>query len=137
MGYRKIGVTASEMMAMREQGLSNKDIANLLEINPLTVRRYIGNQPERRMENMAAFKESKPKKMEEETVETPEIKRATDEVIVRRELLCSRNGNVAVNVDYINRIAEFDVNAMSFDELADFATFVVGMVERIRKEGKQ
>jgi predicted transcriptional regulator len=137
MGYKRIGVTASEMMAMREQGLSNKDIANVLEINPLTVRRYIGCQPQRRMENMAAFKENKPNTVEVETVETPEIKRAVDEVVVRKEMLSSRSGNVAVNVDYISHTAEFDVAAMTFDELEDFATFVIGMVERIRKEAKK
>lgn len=41
---RKLGVSVSEMLHMREQGLSNKDIANLLEISYPTVLRYIGPQ---------------------------------------------------------------------------------------------
>lgn len=135
MAYKKIGVTASEMMAMREQGLSNKDIANLLEINPLTVRRYIGPQG-KRMESMAAFKESKPKVDGLEEVETPEIKMAVDEIVVRNQLLSSKNGNVVASVDYIAHTVELDHTALTFDELAEFATFVIGMVERIRKEAK-
>ena len=136
MAYKRIGVTASEMMAMREQGLSNKDIANLLEINPLTVRRYIGPQGGR-MESLAAFKEDKPKVVEAEPeVETPEIKAAVDQIVVRNELLSSKNGNVVANVDYIAHTVELDSATLTFDELAEFATFVIGMVERIRKEAK-
>lgn len=52
--YRKIHVTASEMLEMRKQGMSNHDIAKSLDISPETVRRYIGKQGER-MENLAAF----------------------------------------------------------------------------------
>lgn len=134
---KRIGVTASEMMAMREQGLSNKDIANLLEINPLTVRRYIGCQPQRHMENLAAFKEKpKEKEREVETVETPNIKRAVDEIVVRYEKLSTRNGNTMANVDYMYKTVELDVGTMSFDELAEFATFVIGMVERIKGVSK-
>ena len=128
---RKIDVTASEMMALRNEGYSNKDIANLLEINPLTVRRYIGCQPQRRMENMAAFKE-KPKEKEPEIVETPEIKRAVDEIVVCTERLSSKSGNVLAEVDHVTHTVSIDVEKLSFCELEDFAVFVVGMVERIK-----
>jgi predicted transcriptional regulator len=129
---RKIGVTASEMMAMREQGLSNKDIANLLEINPLTVRRYIGCQPQRRMENMAAFKETPKEKKEPETVATPEIKRAVDEIVICNERLSSKSGNAFAEVDHMTKTVSLGVDPLTFDELEDFAVFVVGMVERIK-----
>lgn len=39
-------VTISEMMSMREQGMSNQEIADALEISRVTVIRYIGAQPE-------------------------------------------------------------------------------------------
>jgi transposase len=52
--YRKIYVTASEMLEMRKQGMSNHDIAKSLDISVHTVLRYIGKQGER-MENLAAF----------------------------------------------------------------------------------
>lgn len=56
---KKIGVTKSEMLQMREQGLSNKDIAKCLDINLATVYAYIGKQGGR-MESLAAFEELKP-----------------------------------------------------------------------------
>lgn len=126
----KVGVTTSEMMALREQGLSNTDIANVLEISKATVFRYIGPQG-KCMESMAAFKE-KPK-AKEPPVETPEIKSAVDEVIVQTEYICNRSGSVKATVDYIEHTVALDVNALTFDELADFATFVIGMTERIKR----
>lgn len=59
---KKIYVTASDMMQLREQGLSNHDIARSLEVSEQTVRRYIGKQPGR-MENLEAFRDApSPKK---------------------------------------------------------------------------
>lgn len=135
MGYHKLGISKSEMLKLREQGLSNKDIANVLDIHYATVVRYIGRQPEK-MENMAAFKESAPTKPEavpeEPEVNTPEIKRAVDEIVVRTERLSSKNGNIVADVNYVYNTVELDIGVLSFDELQDFAVFVVGMVERIK-----
>lgn len=39
---RKLQITASEMLEMRKQGMSNHDIAKSLEISYPTVLRYIG-----------------------------------------------------------------------------------------------
>lgn len=41
---KKVGVSTREMLQMREQGLSNRDIANLLEIHIATVYNHIGPQ---------------------------------------------------------------------------------------------
>ena len=41
---KRVGVSQSEMMELRKQGYSNRDIANLLEISKATVARYIGHQ---------------------------------------------------------------------------------------------
>ena len=71
MPYKKVNVTPSEMRTLLEQGYSNKDIANILEVSVPTVLRYIGPQGTH-MESMAAFK--KKPKAEETQVETPEIK---------------------------------------------------------------
>lgn len=59
---RRIDITPSEMMELRNQGYSNKDIANMLDISNETVRKYIGNQG-CRMGKLAAFAD-KPKKKE-------------------------------------------------------------------------
>lgn len=135
MAYHRIGVTASEMMALREQGYSNKDIANLLEISELTVRRYIGPQG-KRMESLAAFKDNKPKKEEIPEIETPEIKRAVDQIVVYTERLSSKSGNVLADVDHVTKTVSVEIDTLSFDELEDFAVFVIGMVERIKGVNK-
>lgn len=70
---RKLDVTASDMLALREQGLSNHDISASLDISIATVRRYIGKQGGH-MEGLAAFKESPPpRKTEDKGVEMPVI----------------------------------------------------------------
>lgn len=132
---KKLEVGASEMMALRNEGYSNRDIANILEINPLTVRRYIGCQPQRNMENMAAFKDKPKKKPEPLEVETPEIKRAVDEIVVQTETVGSMNGKAIAEVNYINRTVTLVSDPLCFEDLAEFATFVVGMVEHVRARG--
>ena len=46
--YKRISeeISHNEMMQMREQGMSNKEIASALGISYATVLRYIGKQPE-------------------------------------------------------------------------------------------
>lgn len=130
MAYHKIGVSASEMMALRNEGYSNKDIANLLEISRHTVRRYIGNQTSRRMDNMAAFE--KPATKPAGPVEIPEIKRAVDEIVVQQETVGSANGNFTADVDYIGHTVLLTLDGLRFDELPEFATFIIGITERIK-----
>ena len=130
----KIGVSVNEMLEMRKQGLSNADIANLLEISRATVYRYIGGQG-CKMESMAAFEE-KPKaekpKAVEAPVETPEIKRAVDEIVVRSESVSSKSGKLKADIDYNNcSVIICDDILFTFDELPELATFVIGMTERI------
>lgn len=70
--YRKIDITPAEMLIMREDGMSNRDIANVLDISVATVRKYIGNQGGR-MDSFEAFKEKR-REVEEHTslkVEVP------------------------------------------------------------------
>ena len=64
---RKIYVTASDMMELRNQGYSNHDIAKMLDVSIATVGRYIGKQG-KRMERQAAFVDN-PKK--EKYVQAP------------------------------------------------------------------
>jgi len=44
---KRIELTVSEMRRMREDGYSNKDIANVLDVSVATVYRYIGGQGKR------------------------------------------------------------------------------------------
>ena len=45
---RKLDVTASEMLELRRQGYTNKEIAEQLEVAYATVWRYIGKEDERK-----------------------------------------------------------------------------------------
>ena len=70
--YRKIYVTASEMLEMRKPGMSNHDIAKSLDISVHTVIRYIGKQGER-MENLAAFADPPARKKRKKETEAPPV----------------------------------------------------------------
>lgn len=61
---RKLQITASEMLEMRKQGMSNHDIAKSLDISYPTVLRYIGKQGGH-MEGLDAFKDAPAPKKEE------------------------------------------------------------------------
>lgn len=71
---KKVEVSAAEMMEMRREGLSNADIAELLEISVQTVRNYIGNQG-RHMERLAVFADKRKKKQPEAEEEIRETKK--------------------------------------------------------------
>ena len=69
---RKIDVTAAEMLQLREQGMSNHDIAASLDISVATVRRYIGSQGGH-MDGYAAFKNTPTRKKTEAKEDAPVI----------------------------------------------------------------
>ena len=60
----RILFTVSELMALREEGLSNHDIAAKLDISEQTVRNYIGAQ-HKQLPRLAAFSDSEPHRTEE------------------------------------------------------------------------
>lgn len=60
----RIPFTASELMALREEGMSNHDIAAKLDITEQTVRNYIGPQ-HKQLSRLAAFADSEPHRTEE------------------------------------------------------------------------
>lgn len=127
---KKIEVSRSEMLQLREQGLSNKDIANVLEIGVATVFRYIGPQGGR-MESLAAFNEAKPK-----TVETPkEEQKPAPKAVDSLEMICERvrsaNGTFQANIEYELEVVELLGSTISFGGLAELATFIIGLAGRV------
>lgn len=127
---RKIDVSRSEMLQMREQGLSNKDIANLLEISVATVHRYIGPQG-CRMESMAAFNEFKPEKVETPEEEQKLAPMAVDSLEMVYEVVKSADGTFRAELDYESKCASILDSTVSFEQLAELATFVIGLAGRI------
>lgn len=69
---RKVMVTPSEMRTMRENGMSNHDIAKSLDISYQTVLRYIGKQ-EGHMQSYDAFKDEVKKEKKEEMVQVATV----------------------------------------------------------------
>jgi predicted transcriptional regulator len=57
------------MLRMREDGMSNRDIAKSLDISYQTVLKYIGKQG-KRMESLAGFRDAPVKKREEKQMAT-------------------------------------------------------------------
>jgi len=91
---KKLNLSKSELLAMRDQGMSNLDIAAALDVGLSSVYRIIGVQG-KRMDSYAAFG-STPTKVKAQDVLSPKVKYAPEVV---SEQLRSENGLVAV-LDY-------------------------------------
>lgn len=127
---KKIEVSRSEMLQMREQGLSNKDIANVLEISVATVFRYIGAQGGR-MENLAAFNEPKSEKVETPKEEQKPAPKAVDSLEMVYEIVKSADGTYRAEVDYESKCVSILDSTVAFDQLAELATFIIGLAGRV------
>ena len=133
---RKLGITRSEMLQLREQGLSNDDIANVLEISRAAVYRYIGKQGGR-MENLAAFNEPKKEKVETPTEEQKTPHKAVDSLEKVFEVVKSANGTYRAELDYESKaISVFD-STIGFDQMAELATFIIGLAGRVQSNGEE
>ena len=126
----KIGVSKSEMLRMREQGLSNRDIARLLEIHHATVYNYIGPQGGR-MENLAAFDEHKPEKVETPKGEQKPAPRAVDSLEMVYEVVKSMDGSFRAELDYESKCVAILDSTIGFEQLAELATFIIGLAGRV------
>lgn len=127
---RKLGVSKNEMLQLREQGYSNKDIANLLEIHYATVHRYIGAQGGR-MESLAAFDSPKEKKVEVPTEEQKPAPKAIDRLEMVYEIVKSADGTFRAELDYESKCVSVLDSTISFDQLAELSTFIIGLAGRV------
>lgn len=130
---KKIGISKSEMLHMREQGMSNKDIANVLEISKATVFRYIGPQGGR-MENLAAFDEPKTEKVETPKEEQKPAPRAVDSLEMVYDIVKSADGTYRAEVDYESKCVSILDSTIEFDKLAELATFIIGLAGRVEQK---
>ena len=130
MAKKKLGVSKSEMLQMREQGLSNRDIAKLLEIHIATVYNHIGPQGGR-IENLAAFDEPKPKEVETPKEETKDSPKAVDSLEMICETVRSANGTYQAEIEYELEIVKLLGSPISFGGLAELATFIIGLASRV------
>lgn len=136
--YRKIHVTAAEMLEMREQGMSNHDIAKSLDISPETVRRYIGQQGGR-MENLAAFANHPTrKKTEKELPKMPVVPKYEPKPVKEAYVI----GNLEITLNNDDRVLHihtarddsiaYDGKCISYDDIPDLVQFLAwAMRERM------
>ena len=127
---KRIGVSKSEMLQMRAEGLSNKDIANVLEIHVATVYNHIGPQGGR-MENLAAFEEPKPEEVEPPKEDRKPSPKAVDSLEMVYEIVKSADGTFRAEVDYETHEVYVLDYCIQFDKLAELATFIIGLAGRV------
>ena len=136
--YRKIYVTASEMLEMRKQGMSNHDIAKSLDISVPTVIRYIGKQGER-MENLAAFADPPTRKKRKKETEAPPVVPKYEPKPVKEAYVI---GNLEVTLNNDDRVLHihtsrddsvaYNGKCISYDDIPDFVQFLAwAMRERM------
>lgn len=127
---KRIGVSRNEMMELRRQGLSNSDIASVLEISKATVFRYIGGQGGR-MDNLAAFDKPKSKEVATPKEEPKPSPRAVDTLEKVYEIVKSADGTFRAELDYESKCVSILDSTIEFNQLAELATFIIGLASRI------
>lgn len=124
---KKCEVSASEMMEMRREGLSNADIAELLEISVPTVHKYIGKQG-RRMERLAVFADKGKKKQQEAEEEICETKKQVTKpkYVPTQEVYSVGAVQVEVSniVRYLTIKKDGDSVTLSFEQTAELLEFL-------------
>jgi hypothetical protein len=135
---RKIDVTVGEMLTLREQGLSNHDIARSLDISVQTVRRYIGKQ-NGHMENLAAFADHSPRKKKEVKEEMPMIPKY--EPKPNREWYTL--GELSIELNHCSGKVGIEKGchliALDFSEVADLVQFLAWAMRtrmEVKKDGE-
>ena len=133
---RKIDdISKGEMLRMRAEGLSNRDIAKCLDIHYATVYNYIGPQGGR-MDNLAAFDEPKPKKVETPKEDPKTAPRAVDSLEMVYEVVKSADGSFRAELDYECESVSILDSTIAFAELAELATFIIGLASRVKQKGE-
>ena len=135
MARKLTDISKGEMLRMREQGMSNRDIAKCLDIHFATVYNYIGKQG-KRMENMAAFNEPKKEKVETPMEEAKTSPKAIDSLETVYEVVKSADGNYRAEIDYESKCISFLDDTIAFEQLAELATFIIGLAGRIQSKGE-
>jgi hypothetical protein len=128
---RKIDVTAGEMLALREQGMSNHDIAESLDISIATVRRYIGKQ-DGHMEGYAAFKNTPPRKKMEKTETMPMIPKYNPKPVLERYCIGCNMIELDGNDRSLTITGDEGEITMTYGEIPDLVQFLAwAMRERM------
>lgn len=126
-------ISVNEMLEMRKQGMSNKDIARSLGVHYSTVLAHIGKQG-CRMESIAALE---PVKAKEPEVVTPPAPPAPPFFKVGKERLVA--GEFTVHLDYEARQVDIHSEAVhvkvtGYDKLVGLMEVISNVLARVAKE---
>lgn len=126
-------VSINEMLELRKQGMSNKDIARALEISYASVLRYIGKQQER-MDSIAALE---PVKVREVEPTPPPAPPAPPFFKVSKERMVARD--FVVHLDYDARQVDIHSEAVhvkvtGYDKLVGLMDVISNVLARVAKE---
>lgn len=126
-------VSINEMLEMRKQGMSNKDIARSLGVHYSTVLAHIGKQG-CRMESMAALE---PVKAKEAEPTPPPAPTAPPFFKIGKERLVA--GEFTVHLDYeeksVGIVAEgCKVNVEGYDKLVGLMEVISNVLARVARE---
>ena len=80
---------------------------------------------------MAAFNEPVPVKEEVQTEEQKAPTKAVDSIEMIYEIVKSADGTFRAELDYENKCVSVFDTVIDFDQLAELATFVIGLVGRV------
>jgi hypothetical protein len=83
------------------------------------------------MENLAAFNEPKPEKVETPMEEQKPAPKAVDSLEMVYEIVKSADGSFRAEVDYESKCVSILDSTIEFDHLAELATFIIGLAGRV------
>ena len=121
MGFRgrKLDITPSELMELRNQGYSNSDIAQMLDISKTTVQRYIGKQG-CHMGHLAAF-EDKPKNKAVVAPAEPAIPPYVPTLVTEQYVIGDCEEQIGVEINHECETMKIDANGgdilITFDQV--------------------
>lgn len=133
---RKLELSPAEMMELRNQGMSNHDIAKALEIDITTVYKYIGKQGGR-MERMKAFADSKPEPKQEAAPEAHAVTYAPKVLSEMYEVGENTRATIYRSKRTITIHGGADKLTIDADEAAELVQFLVWASRQISREAPE
>jgi AcrR family transcriptional regulator len=128
---RKIDVTAAEMLQLREQGMSNHDIAASLDISVATVRRYIGSQGGH-MEGYSAFKNTPTRRKTEAKEDAPVLPKYNPKPSKEEYVICDYSIELNNDDRLVTVSAASGDIVLAYEDIPDLVQFLAwAMRERM------
>ena len=118
-------VSIGEMLKMREQGMTNHDIAKSLGCNYVTILKYIGKQP-KGLDRIAAFTEEPAKPIPE----VPNGKRWKPNLKVEHETVSAYG--ITAEIDYSCESVKTAID-ISFSAIPDLVSMALELARRIEE----